>query len=73
MKEKKCKSCILHDFKNQQCRVAVIVDGKQTHLPVFPEDDCHFIELGMEAQVVRWFKENDKMKIEYPEDFFGGV
>ena len=71
MKEKKCKNCMLFNREKSECKVAFIIDGEETHLPVEPEDDCHFLELGIEVNQVRWFEEDGKVKIEYPPDFFG--
>lgn len=73
MLEPKCKNCLLYDKKKSYCRVAILIDGKQIHMPVFPEDHCHMDELGIEVEQVRWFKDEEKnvMKIEYPENFFG--
>lgn len=77
IQEKKCKNCLLYDKKKEQCKVAVLIGGKETHLPVFPEDNCHFIELGISAEQVRWFEEdvNGKkvVKMEYPDNFFGDI
>jgi hypothetical protein len=49
-------------------------------MPVFPKDKCHMEELGIEIQQVRWWVEGQdgkptdgdgKVKIEYPNNFFG--
>lgn len=75
-----CKNCLLYDAPRGQCKVAVLVEGTEYHLPVFPNDRCHMDELGIEVQQVRWWVEDDdgnptkgsgKVKIEYPEGFFG--
>lgn len=74
-----CKNCLLYDHTRGQCKVAVLVEGKEYHLPVFPNDRCHMDELGIEVQQVRWWVEDEKgkpaakgnVKIEYPEGFFG--
>ena len=60
--------------------VAVLIEGKQYHMPVSRKDNCHMEELGIEINQVRWWVEdengnptngNGKVKIEYPENFFG--
>jgi hypothetical protein len=80
MVEPKCKNCLLYNREKGECKVAVLIDGEEHHLPVFPEDHCHMDELGIEVQQVRWYiadpktgKPADKgeIKIEYPEGFFG--
>ena len=74
-----CKNCLLYDHAKGQCKVAVLIEGKEYHLPVFPEDRCHMDELGIEVEQVRWWVEDEdgnptdkgKVKIEYPINFFG--
>lgn len=75
----KCKNCLLYNRKKSECRVAILVSGEEVHMPVFPEDNCHFEEMGIEVEQVRWYVEDEKgnpaisgkVKIEYPKDFFG--
>lgn len=78
--EKICNNCMLYDRDKNQCRVAVLVDGKEYHMPVEPSDPCHFDELNIEISQVRWWVEDKDgkptdgdgtVKIEYPEGFFG--
>lgn len=82
MKKKKevCGNCRIYNPEKGTCGVAVLIEGKQYHMPVFPKDKCHMEELGIEIQQVRWWVEdengkptdgNGKVKIEYPNDFFG--
>lgn len=75
-----CKNCLLYNPQKGHCKVAVLIEGKEHHLPVFPNDRCHMDELGIEVQQVRWWVEDEKgkpisgkgkVKIEYPEGFFG--
>jgi len=76
-----CKNCLLYNREKGNCKVAILVDGKQYHLPVFPDDHCHMDELGIPVQQVRWWVEDPNtgmptqgsgvVKIEYPEEFFG--
>lgn len=57
-----------------ECKVAILVDGVHRNLPVFPEDNCHLEELQISVDQVRWFEDEqdkNKIKIEYPEGFFG--
>lgn len=75
-----CKNCLLYDNARGQCKVAVLVEGKEYHLPVFPNDRCHMDDLGIEVHQVRWWVEDNDgeptkgkgtVKIEYPDGFFG--
>lgn len=57
-----------------ECKVAILVDGIHRNLPVFLEDNCHLEELKIQVDQVRWFEDKEdynKLKIEYPEGFFG--
>jgi len=74
--EHKCKNCLLFNRKKMECKVAILIQGEQIHMPVNPEDTCHIEDLGIEVEQVRWIedkKENEKtcVKIEYPNNFFG--
>lgn len=78
--EKICNNCLLYNREKGVCKVAILHEGKEIHMPVFPNDSCHMEELGIEIKQVRWWVENDKgepvdgngtVKIEYPIDFFG--
>ncbi len=75
-----CKNCLLFDRKNELCKVAVLIEGQEYHMPVFANDRCHLDELGIPVQQVRWYVEdkvtgepatNGVVKIEYPIGFFG--
>lgn len=78
--EPKCKNCLLYNREKGICKVAILVNGEQIHLPVFPEDNCHMEELGIPVEQVRWWVEDPKtgqptdgngvVKLEYPSDFF---
>ena len=57
-----------------ECKVAILVNGIHRNLPVFLEDNCHLEELQIQVDQVRWFEDKEdknKLKIEYPEGFFG--
>lgn len=78
--EKICGNCLLYNHEKKECKVAVLVEGKEYHMPVSPKDSCHMEELGIEIKQVRWWVEDDKgnptagngtVKIEYPKGFFG--
>jgi hypothetical protein len=79
--EPKCKNCLCYNREQGVCKVAILVNGEQIHLPVSPEDNCHMEELGIPVQQVRWWVEDPKtgkptdgdgvVKMEYPCDFFG--
>jgi hypothetical protein len=81
MKKKEvCGNCRIYNPDKGTCGVAVLIEGKQYHMPVFPKDKCHMEELGIEIQQVRWWVEGQdgkptdgdgKVKIEYPNNFFG--
>lgn len=73
--EHKCKNCLLLDKSKMQCKVAILLDGQQVHIPVFLEDDCHLEELNIEVDQIRWIEKKDEnnksyVQIEYPENFF---
>ena len=44
-------------------------------MPVNANDNCHYIELGVPVEQVRFWEEEIKgekvVKMEYPENFFG--
>lgn len=78
--EKICNNCLLFNRSNSTCKVSILLDGKEYHMPVDPGDKCHMDEIGIEIKQVRWWVEdeegkptdkNGKVKIEYPEEFFG--
>ena len=78
--EKICGNCLLYDANKKQCKVAVLIEGTEHHLPVSPHDKCHMEELGMPINQVRWWVEDEKgnhvdgngiVKMEYPTGFFG--
>lgn len=79
--EPKCKNCLCYNHAKGECKVAVLVNGKEFHMPVFPEDHCHMDELGIPVEQVRWWVEDPQtgkktnkdgvVKMEYPEGFFG--
>ena len=78
--EKICNNCLLYNREKGECKVAVLIDGNEYHMPVFPGDKCHMDALDIEVKQVRWWVEgedgkptagNGVVKIEYPKDFFG--
>ncbi len=78
--EKICGNCLLYNREKGECKVAVLVEGKEYHLPVFAKDKCHMEELNIPVQQVRWWVEdengnqtdgNGTVKVEYPIGFFG--
>lgn len=75
-----CKNCLLFNAEKKECKVAILINGKEHHIPVDLNDRCHMDDLGIEVQQVRWWTEdkngkptdgNGIVKIEYPEGFFG--
>lgn len=76
--EEICGNCLLYNHQKGECKVAILVEGQEYHMPVSPKDKCHLQELGIPIKQVRWYVEDDngmpasngKVKIEYPEDFF---
>lgn len=79
MVEPKCKNCICYNRTKGICKVAILINGEEHHMPVFAEDNCHMEELGIPVEQVRWFvtdkegnpAKNGIVKIEYPEKFHG--
>jgi hypothetical protein len=78
--EQVCGNCLLYNPDKKECRVAILVDGREFHMPVFVTDACHMDALNIPVQQVRWWVEdkdgkptdgNGTVKIEYPEGFFG--
>jgi hypothetical protein len=79
--EQICGNCLLYNHAARECKVAVLVEGVEYHMPVDPRDKCHMDELNIPVQQVRWWVEdengrptdgNGTVKIEYPKNFFGG-
>lgn len=75
-----CGNCLCYDNARGSCKVAILIDNVEHHLPVGPTDKCHMDELGITVEQVRWWVEdeageptagNGTVKIEYPEGFFG--
>jgi hypothetical protein len=75
MSKKKCKNCFCLDKKENICKVNILHNGKSVNMPVNPNDKCHYIELGVSVEQVRFWEEEVKgekiVKMEYPENFFG--
>ena len=77
--KKVCGNCLLYNNLKGECKTAILVEGKEYHMPVFPNDSCHMEELGVPIEQVRWWVEDEegnpagkgKVKIEYPKGFFG--
>jgi hypothetical protein len=77
--EKICNNCMLYNRNNGTCKVAVLIEGKEYHMPVDPGDSCHLEALNIEIKQVRWWVEDEKgnptdgngiVKMECPEDFY---
>lgn len=75
MQFKKCKNCLCYDKDKKVCKVSILHEGKNVNMPVNPNDNCHYIELGISVEQVRFWEEDIKgkkiVKMEYPENFFG--
>lgn len=77
--KKICGNCLLYNHLKGECKAAILIEGKEYHMPVFPNDNCHMEELGVPVEQVRWWVEDEegnpsekgKVKIEYPKGFFG--
>jgi hypothetical protein len=78
--EKICGNCLLYNHEKKECKVAVLIEGKEYHLPVFHNDKCHLEQLNIPVEQVRWWTEdsngnktegNGTVKVEYPIGFFG--
>lgn len=75
--EKICGNCLLYNHDKKECKVTVLAEGKEYHMPVFVKDKCHMEDLGIEVKQVRWWVEdelgkptdgNGKVRVEYPVD-----
>jgi hypothetical protein len=75
-----CGNCLLYDGEKKHCKIAVLINGEEMHMPVKTDDKCHFDELDIPIEQVRWYVEDNNgnrtegdgnVKIEYPEGFFG--
>jgi len=80
VKKQICNNCLLFNRQNSTCKVAVLIDGKEYHMPVDPGDKCHMDQLGIEISQARWWVEDENgnptdkngiVKFEYPVGFFG--
>lgn len=78
--EKICGNCLLYNNNKKECKVAILIEGEEYHMPVSVKDACHMDALNIPVQQVRWWVEDEKghpttgdgtVKIEYPEGFFG--
>lgn len=78
--EKICGNCLLYNHEKKECKVAVLIEGQEYHMPVLPRDKCHLDELNIPVNQVRWWVEDENgnkvdgngiVKVEYPTDFFG--
>lgn len=78
--EKICGNCLLYNHDKKECKVAILIEGQEYHMPVAVSDSCHMDALNIPVQQVRWWVEdnagkptagNGTVKIEYPEGFFG--
>jgi hypothetical protein len=78
--EKICGNCLLYNHQKKECKVAILIEGSEYHIPVNPKDKCHMEELNIPVQQVRWWVEDNEgnpvagdgtVKIEYPKNFFG--
>jgi hypothetical protein len=78
--EKICGNCLLYNHEKRECKVAILVEGTEYHMPVHHKDKCHMDDLGIPVQQVRWWVEdehgnptdgNGTVKMEYPKGFFG--
>lgn len=78
--DKTCGNCLLYNHNKKECRVAILLEGVEYHMPVSIKDHCHMDELEIPVEQVRWWVEDEKgnktngngtVKIEYPEGFFG--
>lgn len=77
--KKTCGNCLLYNNEKKECKVSILINGEEFHMPVFINDKCHMDDLGIPVQQVRWFVEDEDgkpsekgiVKIEYPIDFFG--
>lgn len=78
--ERICGNCMLYNSHKKECKVAILIEGTEHHMPVFPKDKCHMDELNIPVEQVRWWVEDDDgnptdgngtVKVEFPVGFFG--
>jgi hypothetical protein len=78
--KKTCGNCLLYNHDKKECKVAILIEGIEYHMPVSVQDSCHMDELQIPVNQVRWWVEDENgkptsgsgtVKIEYPENFFG--
>lgn len=67
-----CNNCRLFDPGTNRCGVVVLLDGKQTHLPVEPRDPCFFEQeyINPETHLPEDFNEIRQVKL-WVEDEIG--
>ena len=78
--EKICGNCLLYNNEKKECKVAVLIEGQEYHMPVLTRDKCHLDELNIPVNQDRWWVEDENgnkidgngiVKVEYPTEFFG--
>lgn len=78
--KKTCGNCLLYNNSKKECKIAILIEGIEYHMPVCETDSCHMDDLNIPVQQVRWWVEDENgeptagdgtVKIEYPEGFFG--
>ena len=78
--KKTCGNCLLYNNEKGECKVAILVEGEEYHLPVLHTDKCHMDALNIHVEQVRWWVEDENgnptdgkgtVKMEYPKNFFG--
>lgn len=79
MKKNLCKNCAFFNKNNSTCKVIIYHEGTKINLPVAPNDQCHFEELGITLDEIKLWVEDPHtgkrskegiVKIEYPENLF---
>ena len=82
-KKEVCGTCALFNREKKNCRVAILHEGEEYHIPVDEDDKCFFQDKHLpetEIKQVRFWVEDPKsgekseegiVKMEYPEGFFG--
>lgn len=68
-KQLKCKNCSLYNKKEGVCSVVIMHDGQKWEMKTKPNDNCAWIEHGIDIQGVRAWSDGENGYIEYTTDY----
>lgn len=63
----KCKNCLLYNKNEGICMVTVIQNGQYYHLPVKPNDECHWVKNGIDVKQIRLWSDGKNGYVETTE------